>query len=100
MLSNEEFLQWCSRLSLSPEARQAVERVRSAGPTRRSAEERLAPGMDGGRQGSKRRQGGIDGGVRVSRRASGESAQLPRNSRKTHFNIVATLACPARVGMR
>jgi hypothetical protein len=35
MLSNEGFLQWCSRLSLSLEARQAVERVRSAGPTRR-----------------------------------------------------------------
>jgi putative transposase len=35
MLSGEEFLQWCGRLSLSPEARQAVERVRSAGPTRR-----------------------------------------------------------------
>ena len=35
MLSNEGFLQWCSRLSLSQEARQAVERVRSAGPTRR-----------------------------------------------------------------
>jgi len=35
MLSNEGFLQWCSRLGLSPEARQAVEGVRSAGPTRR-----------------------------------------------------------------
>lgn len=35
MLSSEEFLQWCGRLSLSQEARQAVERVRSAGPTRR-----------------------------------------------------------------
>lgn len=35
MLSGEEFLQWCDRLSLSQEARQAVERVRSAGPTRR-----------------------------------------------------------------
>ncbi len=35
MLSNEGFLQWCCRLSLSQEARQAVERVRSAGPTRR-----------------------------------------------------------------
>ena len=35
MLSSEGFLQWCGRLSLSPEARQAVERVRSAGPTRR-----------------------------------------------------------------
>jgi putative transposase len=35
MLSSEGFLQWCGRLSLSQEARQAVERVRSAGPTRR-----------------------------------------------------------------
>jgi putative transposase len=35
MLSSEEFLQWCGRLSLSQEARQAVESVRSAGPTRR-----------------------------------------------------------------
>ena len=35
MLSSEGFLQWCGRLSLSHEARQAVERVRSAGPTRR-----------------------------------------------------------------
>jgi transposase InsO family protein len=35
MLSSEEFLQWCDRLSLSQEARQVVERVRSAGPTRR-----------------------------------------------------------------
>ena len=35
MLSSEEFLQWCGRLSLSQEARAAIEKVRSAGPTRR-----------------------------------------------------------------
>lgn len=35
MLSSEEFLQWCGRLSLSLEAQAAIEQVRSAGPTRR-----------------------------------------------------------------
>src|SRR5713101_1480167 len=35
MLSSEGFLQWCGRLRLSQEARQVVERVRSAGPARR-----------------------------------------------------------------
>jgi putative transposase len=35
MLSSEGFRQWCGRLSLSQEAREAVERVRTAGPTRR-----------------------------------------------------------------
>ena len=35
MLSGEEFLQWCGRLSLSPEAQAVIAAIRSAGPTRR-----------------------------------------------------------------
>jgi putative transposase len=35
MLSNEEFLLWCKRLSLSPPAQEAIARIRSAGPARR-----------------------------------------------------------------
>jgi len=35
MLSNEEFLLWCKRLSLSPAAQEAIARIRSAGPARR-----------------------------------------------------------------
>ena len=35
MLSGEEFLQWCGRLSLSPEAQAVVAMIRSVGPTRR-----------------------------------------------------------------
>ena len=35
MLSSEEYVQWCARLSLSPEAQAVVSTIRSAGPTRR-----------------------------------------------------------------
>jgi len=35
MLSDEEFLQWCRRLSLSREAQAAIATIRSAGPARR-----------------------------------------------------------------
>ena len=35
MLSNEEFLLWCKRLSLAPAAQEAIARIRSAGPARR-----------------------------------------------------------------
>jgi putative transposase len=35
MLSDEEFLLWCKRLSLSPAAQEAIARIRSAGPARR-----------------------------------------------------------------
>jgi len=35
MLSDEEFVLWCKRLSLSPEAQSAIATIRSAGPARR-----------------------------------------------------------------
>src|ERR1700720_3611230 len=35
MLSNEEFLLWCGRLSLSREVQAAIAKIRSAGPARR-----------------------------------------------------------------
>ena len=35
MLSDEEFVLWCKRLSLSREAQSAIATIRSAGPARR-----------------------------------------------------------------
>src|SRR5439155_13141906 len=41
MLSNEEFLLWCKRLSLSPAAQEAIATIRSGGPPRASHAEQF-----------------------------------------------------------